>query len=70
MAGVEIGMMPIRRSSLFLLLGWTLAIALRVLFLSRAWENFDLATWNREFAVLDRHGALSRETLASQALDG
>jgi hypothetical protein len=67
MAGVETGMMPIRRSSLFLLLGWTLAIALRLLFLSRAWENFDVETWHREFSVLDRHGALYRETIYNHA---
>ena len=67
MAGGETGMMPFRRSSLFLLLGWTLAIALRLAFLSRAWENFDIATWNREFGVLDRHGDLYRETLYNHA---
>jgi hypothetical protein len=60
-------MMRIRRSSLFLLLGWTLAIALRLVFLWRARENFDLATWRLEFSVLDRHGSLYRETLYNHA---
>ena len=55
-------MIRVRKSSLLLLLGWTAAIALRLVFLSHARENFDLSTWHFEFSVLDRHGSLYRET--------
>jgi hypothetical protein len=60
MAGVETGMMPIagRLSSSSSVGRWRSRFACSF---SRARENFDIETWHREFAVLDRQRAY-RET--------